>query len=672
MTKKVLITAALPYANGALHFGHVAGAYLPGDCYARHQRLKGNRVLYICGTDEYGIAITLSAEMAGRSPREHVDLNHKIICDLFKRLEISFDHFSRTTWQGHVKTVQAFFLDLLEKGHIEERVTDQLYSESERRFLADRYVVGICPKCEFAEARGDECPRCGASYEATDLLKPCSKLSKAPLTKRATKHWFLRFDHFKEQLADWIKGKAWKPNVVNFAMGYIEHLKSRAISRDMDWGIPIPLPHAEGKVLYVWFDAPIGYISATQEWAEKQGHPDAWKEFWLDPHTQLVQFIGKDNIPFHAVFFPAMIMGQSLPYKLVDELPANEFLNLEGRPFSKSDGWVIDLEAVFTKFSSDQIRYVLAANAPENQDSDFSWKDFGQRCNAELVSKWGNFINRILTFAQTQCGGKVPALESLQEIDRNFLKIAKATVAEIDETYSTFQLRKTTQLIMEMAQWGNAYIDAKKPWIAAKNEATRADMLTTVACCLECIKWMALTAFPIMPTTAEKIWKMLGLHGKLSQCTWDQAVNAPLPVGEILPVPMILFNRVEEEMIQEEINRLNAPAEQTESSFISIDDVRKVDLRVVKILQVERVPKSKKLLKLTVDAGSEHRTIVAGIGEKMEDITTLIGKEIVIVANLKPATLMGVESQGMVLAATTPDGVQLPLFSNVAPGTPLS
>src|SRR5579862_125579 len=398
-TEKILITSALPYANGPLHFGHIAGAYLPGDCYARFERLKGNDVLYVCGSDEYGVAITLNAELAGRTPKQHVDIFHEIIKNYFTKLNFSFDHYSRTTWPGHVKTTQEFFRDLLENGYIEEKVTDQLFSEADNRFLADRYVVGTCPKCAFPEARGDECQRCGASYEATDLIQPRSKLTGASLIRKSTKHWFLRFDLFKEKLAQWIAEKEWKPNVINFAKGYIDDLKPRAITRDSDWGIPIPLPHTEGKVFYVWFDAPIGYISAVREWAELKGTPDAWKNYWLDPKTKLVQFIGKDNIPFHAVFFPAMLMGQNQPYKLVDELPANEFYNLEGRQFSKSDGWYIDLDAFFKQFTTDQIRYAIASNAPETSDSEFSWKDFQMRCNSELLGKYGNLVNRTLVFA---------------------------------------------------------------------------------------------------------------------------------------------------------------------------------------------------------------------------------------------------------------------------------
>lgn len=679
MTRKVLITSALPYANGPLHFGHIAGAYLPADCYARYERLKGSRVLYICGSDEYGIAITLSAEMAKRSPKEHVDSFHQLNQQLFKQLNFSFDHFSRTTWEGHIETTQQFFLDLLKAGHIEEQVTDQLYSESEGKFLADRYVVGTCPKCGFEEARGDECPRCAASYEATDLIQPRSKISKTLLIKKPTKHWFLRFDHFKERLSQWISEKRWKPNVTNFAKGYIDQLKPRAITRDMQWGVPLPLPNTEGKVLYVWFDAPIGYISATKEWAQQHHTPDAWKDFWLDPKTRLVQFIGKDNIPFHAVFFPAMVMGQSQPYKLVDELPANEFYNLEGRQFSKSDGWYIDLERFFKKFSADQIRYVIAANAPESQDAEFSWKDFQGRCNSELVGKFGNFVNRTLTFLQAQCEGQVPALTPLHPIDQEFLDKVKGLVRLADEAYAQFQLRRASQIAMELAQLGNVYFDAKKPWIAARSALTHRDMQTTLACCLECIKCLALIASPIIPEAADQIGQWLGLKEPLHTCRWDDVFLTPLQEGIHLPVPKILFNKVEDAMVQDEIDQLQkkeAPAPISSlpplKEQIAIDEVRRLDLRVAKVIAVERVPKSKKLLKLTVDLGFEQRTVVAGIGEKIEDITSLIGREIVIVANLKPAMLMGIESQGMILAADSPTGLQLPLLPNTPPGTPLS
>ncbi len=421
MPQKVLITSALLYANGTIHFGHLAGAYLPGDCYARFERLKGNDVAFICGSDEYGIAITMSAEVAGRPPREHVDYYHALNKKLFEQLQISFDHYSRTTWPGHVEPTHQFFTDLLNNGFIEARVTDQLYSEDDKRFLADRYVIGTCPKCGFAEARGDECPSCGASYDATDLKNPRCKLTGGPLVLKKTKHWFLLLEKFKDKLTDWLVKKDWKPNVINFVKSYIDDLRARPITRDLQWGVPIPLPDTEGKVLYVWFDAPIGYISATKEWSLQKGDPDLWKKYWLDPETKLVNFIGKDNLTFHAVIFPSMCIGQNVSYKLVDELPANEFLKLEGRQFSKSDGMVCRSGRVFLySYTSDHIRYMLAANAPETSDAEFTWKDFQQRCNVDLSGKFGNLVNRVLTFLQTRCDGIVPPLGQLKRLTLNF------------------------------------------------------------------------------------------------------------------------------------------------------------------------------------------------------------------------------------------------------------
>lgn len=680
MHRKVLITSALPYANGPLHFGHIAGAYLPGDCYARYERLKGSDVLYICGSDEYGIAITLSAEIAGRTPKEHVDVFHEVNKNLFKQLNFSFDHYSRTTWPGHVKTTQQFFKDLLANGYIEERVTDQLYSEQDHKFLADRYVAGKCPKCGFPDARGDECQKCGASYEAIDLIQPRSKLTGASLIRKPTKHWFLRFDLFKEKLDDWISKKPWKPNVVNFAKGYTDELKPRAITRDMEWGVPIPLPGTEGKVLYVWFDAPIGYISATQEWAQLKNHPEAWKDFWLNPKTHYVQFIGKDNIPFHAVFFPAMEMGQNTPYKLVDELPANEFYNLEGRQFSKSDGWYIDLESFFKQFTADQIRYAIASNAPESQDSEFTWKDFQARCNNELLGKYGNLVNRVLVFAHNQCEAKAPEVKDLHEQDEQFLQKIQKLAQEADEAYSHFRLRRASQIVMELAQLGNVYFDSKKPWVSARSALTHQDMFNTIGCCLECLKTLAIISSPIIPETAEKVWKMLGYTIPISKVNWDEAVGTMLPPQQAFPMPQILFSKIEDDVIQKEIEKLKQMSTKTPAPAalaplkeeITIDTVRKLDLRVAKILHVERVPKSKKLLKLTVDLGFEQRTIVSGIGENREDISALVGKQIAVVANLKPAVLMGIESQGMVLAADAAGELELPTFSKAKSGAQIS
>lgn len=670
MPKKILITSALPYANGPLHFGHIAGAYLPADCYARFERLQGNDVLYICGSDEYGFAITISADLAGRTPQQHVDHFHEINKNFFKELGLSFDHFSRTTWPGHVKTTQQFFLDLLKNGYIEEKTTNQLYSEQDRRFLADRYVAGTCPKCGFVGARGDECQKCGASYEAVDLINPRSKITNQPLVLKPTKHWFLRFDKFKEKLGGWLAAKDWKANVKNFAKAYIDDLKPRAITRDSDWGVPIPLPDTEGKVLYVWFDAPIGYISATQDWAERAGKSEAWKNYWLDPATKLVQFVGKDNIPFHAVFFPAMTMGQDQPYKLVDELPANEFYNLEGRQFSKSEGWYIDLEAFFKKFTADQIRYAIASNAPENQDAEFTWKDFQSRCNAELLGKYGNLVNRVLVFAANNCDKKVPSKGHLNGVDQEFLNKVAQLTAQAADAYEHFQLRRASQIVMELASAGNVYFDSKKPWASAKSALTHHEMEATIYCCLEGLKALALISSPIIPDTAQRVWTLLGYNTLLAKQNWSAVLSTPISSDQALPEPQVLFSKVEDEMIQPEIEKLAALTKA--KTQIAIEDVRKLDLRVAEIAAVERVPKSKKLLKLSVNLGTEKRTIVAGIGEKMEDITQLIGKKIVVVANLKPATLMGVESQGMVLAAETSSGLELPHFVHALPGATVS
>lgn len=558
MRKKVLITSALPYANGQLHFGHIAGAYLPADCYARFERLQGSDVLYICGSDEYGVAITLSADLAGRTPKEHVDIFHQLNQELFQQLQFSFDHFSRTSWSGHIPTVQQFFKDLLENGYIEEKVTDQLFSTQDNRFLADRYVVGTCPKCRFEGARGDECQKCGASYEATDLKHPRSKLTGAPLTLKATKHWFLCFDRFKDQLKTWMEAKAWKPNVLNFAKSYVDDVKPRAITRDGDWGVPIPLPGTEGKVLYVWFDAPIGYISATKEWAELKGQPDAWKEYWLDDQTTYVQFIGKDNIPFHAVFFPAMIMGQNIRYKQVDHLPANEFLNLEGRQFSKSDGWTIDLKEFFDHFTADQIRYVIAANSPETQDSEFTWNDFQTRCNSELLGKYGNFANRVLTFIQNRCQGQIPEKGTLDASDQAFLNQIEKLVQDAKEAYRHFHLRKAAAFIMEIAQAGNVYFDGKKPWSLAKQPETKADMERALYCSLECLKMVALVSSPIIPDAAQKLWQMLGFQTTLAHQNWQKVIDDRLASTAQLLSPEVLFKRIDDEMMEEQQKRLKS------------------------------------------------------------------------------------------------------------------
>lgn len=667
--EKILITSALPYANGPLHFGHIAGAYLPGDCYARYQRLKGNDVLYICGSDEHGVAITLSADIAGRTPKEHVDIYHEINKNLFHKLEFSFDFYGRTTCLSHIATTQEFFYSLQKKGLIEERTENHLFSEKENRFLADRYVVGTCPKCGFEEARGDECQRCASSYEAIDLKNPRSKISNTALILKPSTHLYLLFDQFKSQLAQWIEQKKWKENVVNFAKQYIDHLKPRAITRDSDWGIPVP--GYPNKVFYVWFDAPIGYISITKEWAENKGKPERWKDYWFDSECKLVHFIGKDNIPFHTVFFPAMLMGQDLPYKLPDEVPANEFFLLEGRQFSKSDGWYIDLEEFFQKYTADQARYAIAANAPETSDTEFSWKDFQMRCNVELLGKFGNFIHRTLTFAWQHCEGKMPSIGTKDDTDLAFIKNRDHLVIVAEQCFEQFHLRRACQTLMELATLGNTYFDAKKPWKLAKDPNKRDELETAIALSIECIQCLAIIAYPIIPASAQKIWNMLGFIETLSCSTF-------LPAGQKLKEPEILFRKIEDAEIAEQIEKLGKKVTQIVEknvvpvkSAVGLEQFDGLDLRVAQIVEAVKVPKAKKLLKLTVDLGFEKRTVVSGIALHYEP-ETLIGRKVILIANLKPATIMGIESQGMILAAGGDGKLELPQIQEMAPGSIVS
>lgn len=662
MVEKILITSALPYANGPIHFGHIAGAYLPADTYARFQRLKGNDVVYICGSDEYGIAITLSADLAKRTPKEHVDIFHEMNKGLFEKLGFSFDNYSRTTNPIHTEVVQKFFLELYNNGYIEERVEDHLFSIEENRFLADRYVIGTCPKCGFPEARGDECQKCSASYEAKDLKNPRSKLTNSPLILKPSTHWYLRFDQFKEKLEKWLQNKKWKQNVLNFAKEYIKDLRPRAITRDSTWGVPVPLKEAKNKVLYVWFDAPIGYISATMEWAQKIKKPNKWKEYWFDESTKLVNFIGKDNIPFHAVFFPAMIMGQNQPYKLVDELPANEFLMLEKRQFSKSDNWYIDLDDFFNNFTSDQIRFYLASIAPENHDSDFLWKDFQICCNSELVGKLGNFVHRTLSFINRFSESKIPKSYKLDNIDKKFLNDIKSNIDEIEKAFAEFKLRRASQLIMELSSLANIYFDQKKPWVLAKDENKKNELSTTLNLCVKCIKALALISFPIIPNASQKIWEMIGYKNDLSKEDWGNVALLEIEEEKSIPTPYVIFNKIEDELIDKQIDKLkskkmedkNLPISAPLKSEITYKDFDKIDMRVGLITQAHKIEKSDKLLKIEVDLGFEKRQVISGIAKSFQ-VDDLIGKKVIIVANLKPAKIMGYESQGMILAVGQED-----------------
>ncbi len=681
-SSKYLITSALPYANGALHFGHLAGACLPADVQARFQRFMGRDVLFVSGSDEYGVAITMSAEGEGRTPQQQADFYHAKNLALFQSLHFSFDHYFRTTSSHHAAPVTQFFEDLRKNGFVEQRLSDQLYSESEGRFLSDRYVEGICPSCNFEKARGDECPRCGASYEAVDLIAPRAKSSNAPLIGKKTLHWYLRLDLFRDRLSQWLATKRWKSNVLHFAASYIRDLKPRSITRDASWGIALPddemgKEEMLSKVFYVWFDAPIGYLSASMEWALLRNEPDLWKEYWLSPSTRFVQFLGKDNIPFHAAIFPAMIMGQNQPLKLVDDLIANEFYHLEGRKLSKSDGWSVDLEDFLTRYSPDQLRYFLAATAPENGDSEFTWTDFQSRCNAELVGKLGNLVHRTLSFIHAHFEGAVPD-GCCESQDRAALDHSHHLLAQIQRAYANFKLRRVAQLIMELAQWGNVYFDSQKPWVLAR-EGRRSELKCAIYSCLEMIRHLAIACYPLMPTTAQAIWKQLGYGEDLDNRSWDVWAASPLPFDQICTRPKLLFAKVEDDQMQLERARLNnakfekkAPCaadrkvkSKKESALIPLDAFRALDLRVGEIKGAERIPKSSKLLCLKIDMGDHERQVVAGLAKSCA-MSELIGKKVAVLTNLLPAEIFGVMSNGMILAAGAGDKLQ-PLDPGVAP-----
>lgn len=663
-----------------MHLGHLAGAYLPADAFARSMRMKGAETLYICGSDEYGVAITLSAEKEGRSPKEHVDIYHKMNKELFDRMDFQFDHYSRTSNPLHAETTLEFFEDLYKQGLIEERVCEQLYSAEENRFLADRYVVGTCPKCGYEKARGDECTQCGANFEATDLKSPRSSLTNAPLELKKTTHWFYKFDALKERLGNWLDSKEWKPSVKKFSANYVKDLKARAITRDLDWGIPVPLENAKGKVFYVWFDAPIGYITATKEWASAQGNRELWKDYWLDETTELIHFIGKDNIPFHAVFFPAMLMGQTRPFITPAEVPANEFLTLEGRQFSKSEGWTIDLKEMIERYGASAIRYWALANAPESSDTEFTWKGFQAQINSDLVGKLGNFINRVLTFCQKWTEGKVPANVTLEEVDSAFLieleKCAKEAFAKIEE----FKMREACAQLMEMAQKSNAYFDHKKPWADAKDPESRPRMEVTLFTCLEAIKVLSLVSSPLMPTAAQTMWELIGQSGEVKSMLLSEALSSPIAAGTTLLKPKLLFKKIEDEMIDSELKELKAASAEAKSpakkeaststgSLVDFKTFQSVELKVGKIVSASKVEKSEKLLLLEVDlAEGSNRTVVSGIAKHISP-DELVGKCALFASNLKPAKIMGIESHGMLLCADTPDGgLKISFIEGLEPG----
>ncbi len=555
--KRVLVTAALPYANGPIHLGHLAGAYLPADVYVRYQRLKRRQVLFICGTDEHGVPITIAAEAKGVSPKEVVDYWHEDHKQSFARFGISFDRFSRTSLPVHHRTAQDFFLRLYQAGYLVERAVEQYFCPTCSRFLADRYVEGRCPKCGADGARGDQCERCGSSLSPTDLIEPYCKVCGGRPELRPSTHLFLRLQAFQERLERWLAGKKnWKDNVLNYCRGWFaEGLEDRAVTRDLPWGVPVPLAGYEGKVIYVWFEAPIGYISATKDWAQSIGEPERWREWWLSPETRLVHFIGKDNIVFHAILWPAMLMGHG-EFILPDEIPANEFLNIAGAKLSTSRNYAVWLRQYLERFDPDPLRYWLAANAPETKDADFTWEDFRQRNNGELADILGNFVNRTLAFAHAKFGGKVPATSTLSAADSQMLRLLEEAPGTIGELLERFELRRAAAALMDLARAANKYFNDQEPWLTFASD--RARCATTINVCLQIVRTLAVLQSPFLPFSAARLWRMLGLRGQVEEEQWDEAGKVRLAAGHPLSAPEILFRKIEQHEIEPEIRKLQA------------------------------------------------------------------------------------------------------------------
>ncbi len=552
-TSKYLITSALPYANGPIHFGHMAGAYLPADIFTRFKKMCGHDAIHISGTDEHGFAITVSAKKEKRTPLEHVNYYNQIIQKIFKKFDIEFDHFSRTTHQGHYKLSQDFFKNLLDDGKISQKTTEQYFCNSCDLFLADRYIIGSCPYCDYDDARGDECEKCGEWLDALEIVQPKCKICKDTPIKKETIHWFLNLNLFSDQLKKWIDSKEgkWKSNVTHFISAMIERgLNPRAVTRDMDWGIPVPVDGVDNKVLYVWFDAPIGYISATKEWAENQGSPNLWESYWKDSNCKLIHFIGKDNLPFHCVVWPSILSGQKSDYILPYNVPANEFYHLEGKPFSKSRGWYIDLERFFSKYQTDSIRYAIASNAPETKDSSFTWKQFQSAHNSDLADTLGNFINRVFVFTHKYAENKVPSRKDLSITDKNFLKQISVQLKSLQECYDGFHLRKATSQIMLMAREGNKFFDEKAPWSSRKTNIQ--DCYNTLNLSLVLIYNLACIFYPILPNKAKELWKMLNVSQPKNVDFSCQELSVKHELGE----SKVLFTKITDEEIDEEMSLL--------------------------------------------------------------------------------------------------------------------
>ncbi len=663
---KILVTSALPYANGDIHLGHLAGCYLPADIYVRYQRMKKRDVIHIGGTDEHGVPITIKARQEGKSPKEIVDYYHKRIKESFEKFGIIFDNFSRTTKPIHYEITKEFFLRIYNRGYIEKRTTEQFYCTQCGMFLADRYVEGTCPYCGYEEARGDQCEKCGRWLEPFMLKNPRCKICGSTPERRSTFHYYFKLDMLQKELEEWIASKThWKDNVTRFTKGWFkEGLEPRAITRDISWGVPVPLKEAEGKVFYVWFDAPIGYISSTVEWAEKKGDKELWKDYWMSPDTRLIHFIGKDNIVFHAIVWPAMLMAHG-DFILPSDIPANEFLTLEGRPLSTSRNWAVWLPEYLEEFPPDPLRYAIASNAPENRDVDFRWKDFQARNNNELADIYGNFVNRVIQFSAKYLGGRIPELTSLSSESTEVLKRVEELFMKTQEMYENFRVKEAVRLFMEIAQEGNRYFDYSEPWRTRKEDMDKCN--ETIGVCFRIIKMLAQVSSPVLPFTAEKVRRQLRLD------SLDMVVEHEM--GTEIGEPEILFRKIDDRTIELKIEELGKGKKEKEEKImdrISIEEFKKIQLKIAKILEAEKVEGADRLLKLKVSLGDEERTLVAGIAQFYSP-EELIGKEIVVVANLMPAKIRGIESNGMLLAAVKGDRLALLIpDKEIEPGTPVS
>ena len=669
MSKRYTITAALPYTNGPIHIGHLAGVYVPADIFARYQRLKNNDVAFICGSDEHGVAISIKAKKEGTTPQAIIDKYHAIIKQSFADFGISFDNYSRTSAPIHHQTASDFFKKLYEQGDFIEEISEQLYDEEAHQFLADRFVIGTCPKCGNPEAYGDQCERCGSSLNATDLIDPKSSITGSKPTLKATKHWFLPLNRYQEFLEKWIlegHKSDWKPNVYGQVKSWLDdELKPRAVTRDLDWGIPVPVEGAEGKVLYVWFDAPIGYISSTKEWAEREGKD--WRPYWQDNDTQLVHFIGKDNIVFHCIIFPAMLKAEG-SFILPANVPANEFLNLEGNKLSTSKNWAVWLHEYLQDFPNQQdvLRYVLTANAPETKDNDFTWKDFQARNNNELVAIFGNFINRVAVLTQKYYEGVVPQADTYNNVDNETLRQITELTDKIEQSLERYRFREAQQELMNMARLGNKYLADEEPWKLIKTDPERVKTVMYIA--LQIATALAVASEPFLPFTSEKLKRML----QLGAITWESLkTNATelLKAGHRIGVAELLFEKIEDAAIEKQLQRLentklankqeaqvNAETEVApQKELISYDDFAKMDIRIGTILEAEKMPKADKLLILKVDTGIDKRTIVSGIAQSFAP-EEIIGKKVTVLVNLAPRKLRGVESQGMILMVENSEG----------------